>query len=272
MHSMTQATVRIQTSSESVSAVPSWFGEGTVIAHFLKCQGALSAIEERVRFARRRFGHYDLIDFVVVLLGYAISGERTLEAFYEGLQPFADPFMALFGRERLPHRSTLSRFLAATLIKLRLRHCARCFSKTCSPDLWKRRRKRVGCGIDRETIGWCSMSMAQGPPARGHALPSTPDLPRYSADWTRSVLQAISGASGVKPSGLGPLCSRHIRTNGSARFPVHTRIPSLSNWPRMRSAPQSRLFLAISLINAIVSAATFGLADMAFDLYRQNMG
>src|SRR6266700_418569 len=32
----------------------------------------------------------------------------------------------------------------------------------------------------------------------------------------------------------------------------HTRIPSLSNSPRIRSAPQSRLFLAISLINAMV--------------------
>jgi hypothetical protein len=41
------------------------------------------------------------------------DGERTLEAFYECLQPFAAVFMALFGRERLPHRSTLSRFLAA---------------------------------------------------------------------------------------------------------------------------------------------------------------
>jgi hypothetical protein len=66
-----------------------------------------------VRFARRRFGHYDLVDFAVVLLGYAISGEQTLEAFYESLHPFAAPFMALFGRERLPHRLTLSRFLAA---------------------------------------------------------------------------------------------------------------------------------------------------------------
>ncbi len=54
-----------------------------------------------------------MIDFVVVLLGYAMSGERTLEAFYESVQPFAAPFMTLFGRERLPHRSTLSRFLAA---------------------------------------------------------------------------------------------------------------------------------------------------------------
>ncbi len=54
-----------------------------------------------------------MIDFVAVLLSYAISGERTLEAFYERVPPFAHTFMALFGRERLPHRSTLSRFLAA---------------------------------------------------------------------------------------------------------------------------------------------------------------
>jgi hypothetical protein len=44
---------------------------------------------------------------------YAVSGERTLEAFYECLRPFAPAFMALFGRDRLPARSTLSRFLAA---------------------------------------------------------------------------------------------------------------------------------------------------------------
>jgi hypothetical protein len=45
--------------------------------------------------------------------GYAISGERTLEGFYEQIEPWADTFMALFGRDRLPARSTLSRFLAA---------------------------------------------------------------------------------------------------------------------------------------------------------------
>jgi hypothetical protein len=44
---------------------------------------------------------------------YAISEERTLEAFYERLQPFAVPFMALFERDQLPAHSTLSRFLAA---------------------------------------------------------------------------------------------------------------------------------------------------------------
>jgi hypothetical protein len=34
------------------------------------------------RFARARFGRYDLIDFVVVLIGYALSGEPTLKEFY----------------------------------------------------------------------------------------------------------------------------------------------------------------------------------------------
>ena len=54
-----------------------------------------------------------LIDFLAVLFGYAISGERTLEEFYQRLQPFAVPFMALFERDQIPARSTLSRFLAA---------------------------------------------------------------------------------------------------------------------------------------------------------------
>lgn len=45
--------------------------------------------------------------------GYAISGERTLQDFYEAVRPFASAFMALFGRASLPAASTLSRFLAA---------------------------------------------------------------------------------------------------------------------------------------------------------------
>jgi hypothetical protein len=89
MVGITDSSVTIQTSSQSVPSTPSWFGEMTLIAHYLGHLGVLSDITERVRFARRRFGHYDLIDFAVVLLGYAMSGERTLEAFYERLQPFA---------------------------------------------------------------------------------------------------------------------------------------------------------------------------------------
>src|SRR2546429_6166790 len=113
MNSIADGSVIIQTSCESVPSTPSWFGEVALIVGHLRNQGILTKICERVRFARRRFGHYEAIDFLAVLFGYAISGERTLEAFYERLQPFAVPFMALFERDQLPARSTLSRFLAA---------------------------------------------------------------------------------------------------------------------------------------------------------------
>ena len=113
MTSIADSSVIIQTSSKSVPSPPCWLGEVVLLVEHLRKQGVLAAIEERVRFARRRFGHYEVIDFLAVLFAYAISGERTLEAFYERLAPFAEPFMALFNREQLPSRSALSRFLTS---------------------------------------------------------------------------------------------------------------------------------------------------------------
>ncbi len=88
-------------------------GEVAAFAQVLSYEGSLKAITEQVRFARARFGRYEVIDFVAVVIGYVLSGEPTLLAFYERLAPFAEPFMALFGRHQVPHRSTLSRFLAS---------------------------------------------------------------------------------------------------------------------------------------------------------------
>jgi hypothetical protein len=65
-----------------------------------------------VRLVRGRFGSYEPIDFLALLVGYALSGERTLFDFFERVSPFETAFMALFGRRCLPHRSSLSRFLA----------------------------------------------------------------------------------------------------------------------------------------------------------------
>jgi len=113
MTSIAHSSVSIQASPQSAPSLPCWFGEATLIARHLQREGVLAAIEEQVRFARRRFGQYEVIDCVAVLLGSARSFERTLEAFDECLQPWADTFMALFGRDRKPSRSTLSRFLAA---------------------------------------------------------------------------------------------------------------------------------------------------------------
>jgi hypothetical protein len=71
----------MHTSVESVPAVLTWFGEFTLLAHHLGRQKILERISEQVRFARRRFGQSEVIDLVAVLFGYAVSGERTLEAF-----------------------------------------------------------------------------------------------------------------------------------------------------------------------------------------------
>ena len=176
MRSYADSTVTIQTSAESVLSPPSWFGEVAVTAHYLRHVGVLATIEERVRFARRRLGHYDVIDFVVVLLGYAISGERTLEAFYESVHPFAAPFMALFGRECLPHRSTLSRFLAA-LNQAAVEALRTVFLE----DLIARpleKEEQTGGLWDRQGTRWLVFDVdGTRQAARQRALPSTPDLP-----------------------------------------------------------------------------------------------
>jgi hypothetical protein len=169
------ATVTLQTSSEPVPAVPVWFGEVTVIAHTLRHLGVLTAIEKRVRFARRRFGHYDLIDFVLVLLGYAISGERTLEAFYASLQPFAAPFMALFERECLPHRSTLSRYLSA-LDQAAVETLRTMFLEDLSARPLEQENTTGGLW-DRQGTQWVVFDIdGTREAARQRALPSTPDL------------------------------------------------------------------------------------------------
>ena len=109
---MTDPVVQMQVDPTSSPSTPSWFGEVAVVAHALQRYGLLKAIQERVRFARARMGKYELIDFVAMLIGYAVSGERTLRAFCERVQPFASAFMALFGRADFPAPPTLSRYLA----------------------------------------------------------------------------------------------------------------------------------------------------------------
>ena len=176
MTSIADESVCIQTSSESAAATPSWFGEVTVMAAYLRTHGVLTKISERVRFGRRRFGRYDVIDFLVVLFGYAISGERTLEAFYERLQPFAVPFMALFERERLPSRSALSRFLAALteapVEALRTLFLEDIESRPLTHD------KQTGSLLDRAGNAWVVFDVdGTREAARQRALPQTEDLP-----------------------------------------------------------------------------------------------
>src|SRR3989475_10684047 len=176
MTSIADGSVIIQTSAESVASTPSWFGEVALMAAHLRKQNVLTKIDEGVRFARRRFGHDEVIDFLAVLFGYAISGERTLEAFYERLQPFAVPFMALFERDRLPARSTLSRFLAALteapVEALRTLFLDDLLRRPLTPD------KQTGELMDRAGNAWVVLDIdGTREAARQRALPQTDKLP-----------------------------------------------------------------------------------------------
>jgi hypothetical protein len=104
--------LEVHTSPCDRPSVPAWFAEGVIIARHLAKKEVLDAFAHQVRLVRGRFGRYEPIDFLALLIGYAISGERTLCDFIERLVPFGTAFMALFGRTCLPHRSSLSRVLA----------------------------------------------------------------------------------------------------------------------------------------------------------------
>ncbi len=271
---ITPPSVLIQASAEPVPAVPPWFGEVTVVAQYLRYRRGLSAIEERVCFARRRFGYYDLIDFVAVLLGYAISGERTLEAFYETLEPFAASFMALFGRERLPHRSTLSRFLAA-LDQAPVEALRTVFLE----DLLARpleKTEKTGGLWDRQGNQWVVFDVdGTRQAARQRALPSTPDLPpaprrldevcvpgylgRKRGETVRtrtSVLQTythqwVGTFSG--PSGAG---------NGDYRGDLRQAIKAISTYIHAQSIPLSQAVVRLDgqYGNGAIVAELAGLA------------
>src|SRR5690348_14218971 len=215
MTSIADHAVKIQTTSESNPATPCWFGEVVLISSHLRTHGILNKINEQVRFARKRFGRYELIDFLAVLFGYAISGERTLEEFYESLQPFAVPFMTLFERDRLPSRSALSRFLAALteapVEALRTLFLDDLLARPLTHD------KQTGGLVDRAGSLWIVFDIdGTREAARQRALPQTDDLPRLAVDWTRSVRLATPDASGGKSFAHAQPLARRTVTTGSA--------------------------------------------------------
>ncbi len=159
MKSIADGSIIVQASSQSVPSTPPWFGEVALIVQYLRKHHILSALTEQVRFARRRFGHYEVIDFLAVLFGYALSGERTLEAFYEHLSPFASADHWHFSDESVclhaPHSVAFSRLCLKSPSKL----CAPCFSLICWLVLWGRRSSQQDCGIAQEAAGRSSISM-----------------------------------------------------------------------------------------------------------------
>jgi hypothetical protein len=152
-----------------------------------------TTIEKQVRFARKRMGTYEVIDFVAVLIGYALSGEPTIEGYYTHLIPWAQPYMALYGRANLPHRATLSRFLAAldTPAVEVLRECffAAVVARRVADD-------GPGGMWDRQGTRWLVFDVdGTRQAARQRALPEREELP---PGYRRLELVCAAGYQGRK--------------------------------------------------------------------------
>lgn len=74
---------------------PPWCAEVVLIAGYLRSHGLLEALNTQVHCVRKRFGRYEVLVVLALLFGSAISGERTLQAFFDPLHPFSEPFIRL---------------------------------------------------------------------------------------------------------------------------------------------------------------------------------
>jgi hypothetical protein len=166
--------IEVHTTPLDRPSVPVWFAEVVILARHLATTGLLEAFADQVHLRRGRFGTYETIDFLALLVGYAISGERTLSDFFECVAPFETAFMALFGRNSLPHRSSLSRFLAAID-----RPCLEAFRTLFEQRFaqgWT--KTSIGGIFDRQGRHYIVFDVdATRQAARQRALPCDPSLP-----------------------------------------------------------------------------------------------
>ena len=169
------------------------------------------------------------IDFLGPLVGYAISGERRLPDFFERVAPFETAFMALFGRQCLPHRATLSR------LPLRCRSPvfrsvphplrAACLHRWLdSGDHWWHLRAVWGAA----PLSLTSMRRAR---PHGNALcPAVLICHRLNADSMPSVLLAIEDANAGRWCACAPQRFRCTRANGWGHMQGRAMASIAKNW------------------------------------------
>lgn len=185
--------IEVQTSPATRPSVPEWFAEVTIIVHHLTGEGVLNAFAHQIRLVRGRFGTYEPIDFLALLLGYAMSGERTLADFFERVAPFESAFMALFGRRCLPHRSSLSRFLADVD-----RPCLEAFRTLFQHHAFTDGWSLVASLTARVAAVLSSMWMLHARPHGNERCRVVLNFLRHNAASMRSVRLGTKGASEVK--------------------------------------------------------------------------
>jgi len=107
------AALHLSTTSASEPTAPPWLTPALLLLQTWWSQWLPMPLVEGVRVVRGRAGTFEVVDFVLVLLAYASSGAPVIKTFFEEAQPVAQVLMAAWGRNDMPSRSALCRFLQA---------------------------------------------------------------------------------------------------------------------------------------------------------------
>lgn len=113
MISTTVAGIELKTDEQANPVTPDWLGEVLLVGKYWRVTGLLDRLQTQVKIHRGRMGQYEVCDFVLLLLAYAISGLDTLQSFFEQLESVQSIVMSVWQRQHCPVASTLSRFLQA---------------------------------------------------------------------------------------------------------------------------------------------------------------
>jgi hypothetical protein len=106
------AGLAVTTTEQSNFATPTWLAEAILVGQYWRQSGLLRQLQQQVRVSRGRMGNYEVCDFVLLLLAYAVSGVESLKLFFEQLASVKSVLMSVWERAECPVASTLSRFLA----------------------------------------------------------------------------------------------------------------------------------------------------------------
>lgn len=113
MISTTVAGIELQADEQANPVTPCWLSEVLLVGEYWRRTGLLDRLQTQVKVNRGRMGHYEVCDFVLLLLAYAVSGLDTLQSFFEQIKSVQSIVMSVWQRQHCPVASTLSRFLQA---------------------------------------------------------------------------------------------------------------------------------------------------------------
>src|SRR4051812_33530230 len=94
------STTEIETTSEAAPTPPPWFAVALVVLRTVRASALWPALCEQMRVARGRAGPYIAVDFLLLLLTFAVSDAPHVKALFALLPPIAAVLPAVWDRIR----------------------------------------------------------------------------------------------------------------------------------------------------------------------------